>query len=352
MRNPGSVELGDVIVHILDPRGRGFVASERTLPLTDDLKAYFATHVRNSLEDVSAKAATFKAIDDQAVSGVCDRLLKGQTDLVTGSGTLARRLYAIMSSDRRISPGDLVVCFYEAANTPDVRHLALLKIDPSQVFRHTTKTDAQGRTYVAFEVETEAMPTVRERLQKCAFIRPLDPRPDYDMLLLDRQAGMARDVAKFFAEDFLGVDPAFDARMRTNLLYRSLVSARNQLTPDAISRQEQADLDDAIRGAMTLKQIDVDTWIDGLDASPEVKAQIERVVSKNLPDRKFELDRPAAQSLVKKRRFRGDDGLKVEVRADAYERVVHAVTHVKHDPGKPPYYRVVIHTEKWDEVTR
>jgi hypothetical protein len=257
-----------------------------------------------------------------------------------------------MSKDRRISTGDLVVCFYEAENTPNARYLALLKIDPSRVFRHTTKTDAQGRTYVGFEVESEAMPTVRERLQKCAFIRPLAPRPDYDMLLLDRQAGMARDVAKFFAEDFLGVDSAFDARMRTNLLYRSLVSARNQLTPDVISRQEQADLDDAIRGAMALERINVDTWIDGLDASPQVKAHIERVVAKNLPDRKFELDRPAAQALIRKRRFRGDGGLKVEVRADAYDQVVHAVRHVSEAPGKPPYYEVVIHTERWDEVTR
>ncbi|RLC75636.1 MAG: hypothetical protein DRJ03_29950 [Chloroflexi bacterium] len=352
MRNPGTVQLEDVIVHMLNPQGRGLITSERTLPLNDDLRAYFVAHVKNSLENVTAKAAKFKEINDQLVSGVCAALLDGALDLVAGSQTLALRLYDIMSSDRRISPGGLVVCFYKATNYPKVRHLALLKIDPSEVFRHETKFDKQGKRYVGFEVETEAMPSVRERLQKCAFIQPLRPRPDYDMILLDRQAGMDRDVAKFFAEDFLGADPAFDARMRTNLIYQSLVSARNQLYPESISLQEQADLDEAIKSAIASKQINVDTWLEGLHVSPEVKTQIDRVVSKNLPDRKFELDRPTALRLISKRRFRGDNGLKVEIRADSYDQVMHSITYVKDDPGKPPYFEVVIHTEKWDEVTR
>jgi len=349
MRNPGTITLGDVIVHMLDPRGAGLTRSQRTLPLSEELADYFAAHVRNSLEDGSAKAATFKAIEDDAVSGVCDGLLKGDIGLVPGSRTLARRLYDIMAKDRRISAGDLVVCFYQAANYPD-RCLALLKIDPSRVFRHTTLTDDEGRRYVGFEVEEEAMPTTRERLQKCAFVQPLEPRPDYDMLLLDRQAGMARDVAKFFADDFLGADLTFDARARTRILYGSVVSARNQLS-DVISRDEQAALDRAIQGAMASDRVDVDAWIDGLPLPQEAKERIETVVAKNLPDRKFDLDKSAAKSLTKRRRFRGDDGLKVEMETGAYRRLVHDVELVEDDPGRPPYHRVVIHTERWEEVT-
>jgi nucleoid-associated protein YejK len=352
MRNPGTVELGDVIVHMLNPRNGGLVTSQRTLPMSDELKTYFATHIRNSLEDGSAKAATFRGIDEEDVSGVCHGLLEGSIDLVSGSQELARRLYAIMSRDRRISAGDLVVCFYEAANYAGVRYLGLLKIDPSQVFRHTTKTDEEGRKYVGFEVETEAMPTVRERLQKCAFVRPLDPRPDYDTLLLDRQAGVEREVAKFFADDFLGADLAFDARMRTRIFYRSAVSARNQLYPERISEQEQAKLDDAIRTAMASKRINVDTWTDGLPLPPAAKSRVTALMTKNLPDKVFDVDEAIGESLTRKRRFQGDSGLKLEVPTDAYEQVIESVKYVKGTPGKPPYYEVIIHTETWDEVTR
>lgn len=355
MRNPGTVQLEQVILHMLTPRDdreNGLITSERTLPLNDDLREYFVTHIRNSLEDASAKAAKFEVINNQSVSGICADLLEGTLDLVAGSQMLAQHLYEIMSRDSRISPGDLTVCFYRATEYPDTRFLAMLKIDPSEAFRHETKTDAQGRRYVGFEIETEVMPTVRERLQKCAFIQPLDPRPDYDMLLLDRQAGMERDVAKFFADDFLGVDLAFDARMRTNTLYQRLITARNQLSPEVISPQDLAQLDRAIHAAMASERIDLDTWLNGLPVSSEVKVRINAVVSERLPDRQFDLDENAAQKLIGRRRFRGDSGLKVEMPAKAYDQVVNSVSFVEDALGRPPYYEVILHTEKWDEVTR
>jgi hypothetical protein len=350
MRNPGTITLDSLIVHILDPEGRGLVLSQRALPLNDELTKYFATHIRNALQDPSAKAASFKAIDEEAVSGCCGALLCGDTELVPGSHDLARPLYAIMAHDKRISAGDLVVGFYRAANYADARYLALLKMDPSPVFRHTTKTDDQGRDYVGFEVEDEAMPTTRERLQKCAFVQPLDPRPDYDMLLLDRQAGMEREVAKFFADDYLGVDLTFDARRRTTILYGSVVSARNRIRP-IVSKGQLAGLDQAIRTLMAAEKVSVADWIDNLNLPAEAKGEIEQVVTKNLPDRKFELDRTAAGRLTSKRVFRGDDGLKLEVGPGTYDQVIQRTTYVEDAPGRPPYYEIVIHTERWDEVS-
>jgi hypothetical protein len=91
MRDPGTIDLHGVIVHMLDPQGLGLTTSQRSLPLTDDLAAYFAAHVRNSLEDPSAKAATFMEIDDQAVSGVCAALLEGEP------------LCAAMGNDQRLA---------------------------------------------------------------------------------------------------------------------------------------------------------------------------------------------------------------------------------------------------------
>jgi cbb3-type cytochrome oxidase subunit 3 len=38
MRNPGAVKLDQVIVHMLNPEGRGLVTSERALLLNDELR--------------------------------------------------------------------------------------------------------------------------------------------------------------------------------------------------------------------------------------------------------------------------------------------------------------------------
>jgi hypothetical protein len=356
MRYATDIQLDQLIVHILDPwRPDGFVLSERTLPLDSNqrLANYFAAHIQNSLQDSGARAARFVTLDDSAASGICTALLDGRLDLVEGSRQLAERLYGIIARDQRISAGDLAVGFYRAGNRPHVPHyLALLKIDPSEVFRHKTERDPQGNLYVSFEIETNVMPTTREKIQKCAFVQPLDPRPEYDMMLLDRQVRptVPVPVARFFAEDFLGAQLALDPRQRTDRLYRSLVSAHNQLRP-VLRPQEDESLRQAIDGAITSASINIDTWLEALRLPEEPKQHIDRVVSQELPDREFEIDTIYAEQLTRKRRFRGDYDLRVEVSAERYNEVIRSVEHIE-DPGEPAYYRIVIHTERWDEIPR
>lgn len=356
MRYTTDIRLDELIVHIVDPRRPdGLVLSERTLPLdgNERLIDYFVTHIQNSLQDPAARAANFVELDDQAASGVCQALLEGTLSLIEGSRRLAERLYQIIARDRRISAGDLAVGFYRAGNRPHIpRYLALLKIDPSEVFRHTTARDPQGNLYVSFEIETDVLPTTRERLQKSAFIQPLDPRPEYDMMLLDRQVRppVPLPVARFFAEDFLGAELALDARQRTHRLYTSVVSAHNQLRPELTPQEDEA-LHEAVYSAITYTSINIDTWLAALPLPEEAKQIIDQIVSQELPDREFEIDRTYAQQLIRKRRFRGDHGLRVELSAERYSQVIQSVEHVS-EPGEPPYYRVEIHTEKWEEVLR
>jgi hypothetical protein len=239
MRDATNIQLDQLIIHILDPkRPDSPVLSECTIPLEGDQRIvdYFVTHIQNSLKNPTAKAARFVVIDDEIVSGVCKALLEDRLDLVEGSRRLAQGLYEIIAEDRRINACDLgscnsfirairdpfcrfyhefhewtndtnfnrlffgkhlAVCLYRAENQHSVsRYLALLSIEPSEVFRHKKEHDPQGNLYVNYEIETEIMPTTREKLQKCAFIQGLEPRPDYDMMMLDRQK--REGVAKFF----------------------------------------------------------------------------------------------------------------------------------------------------------
>jgi hypothetical protein len=356
MRDATDIQLDQLIVHILDSgHSNGLVLSQRTLPLDREprLMEYFLGHIKNSLQDPAATAARFVALDGETTAAACRALVEGSLELVEGSRRLAQELYKIIAADRRISAGDLAVCLYRAGNYPHIpRYLALLKLDPSEVFRHKTERDSQGHLYVRFELEGDVLPTTRERLQKCAFVQPLDPRPGYDMMLLDRQVRppVPRPVAKFFSEDFLGTEPAFDARKRTDTLYRGLVSARNQLHLQLKAEEDEA-LRQAIDTAVRSAFINMDAWIEALPLSAKCKEHIDQVVSQELPDREFEVDTTYLQELSRKRRFRGDHGLRVEVSADRYSQVIQSVE-PKNEPGVPPYYRVVIHTERWEEVPR
>ena len=356
MRYAADIQFQQLVVHILAPwHPSGLVLSETTCPLTDNplLVEYFTSHIENSLGDQATKAAKFKEIATETTAGMCQGVLDGSLDLVEGSRQLAGWLYDIMARNRAIKAGDLAVCLFRAGNRPEIpRYLALLKLDPSAVLRHVTQRDAQDKLFVSFEVQQDVLPTTRERLQKCAFVQPLAPRPDYDMMLLDRQVGRReeRAVAKFFAEDFLNCEMALDARQRTHHFYVGALNAYSTLRPQLDPEEDEA-LRQGIDAVVASKSVDVDQWLSSLPLEEDHKATIDRIVSEQLPDREFDIDREyAAQRLVQRRRFRGDFDLRVDVRADRFDQIVKKAEWCK-EPGEPGYFEVVIHTRRWREVT-
>ena len=281
MRDATNIQLDELIVHILDPRNPdGMVLSECAIPLEENqlLRNYFINHVKNSLKLSTANAAVFEAIDEKIVSGICNDLLKGTIDLVKGSSKLAEKLYDIIAEDKRINACDLAVCFYRAeCDGITSKYLALLNIEPSEVFRHEMKTDSEGNTYIDFKIEKDVMPTTGEQLQKCAFIQNLNPRSNYDMILVDRQK-RGQEVAKFFVKDFLGAKPALDTQQRTKKLYESLRLAHNKLRLELKPEQDKS-LDQAIRVAIKSTHINVETWVDALPISKEHKNVITQTIS-------------------------------------------------------------------------
>lgn len=351
MRDCEGIYIEQIIVHIVDARGAGFVPSQRELPLdsSPELRDYFTSHIRTSIQHSSATAARFRTIREDETSGLCAALHDGDMNLVQASQRIAGRLFEILENDRRTKGADLAVCFYHAENYPDRRFLALLKVDPSQVFQHQIETDDEGRRFVNYVLEPRAF--THEKLQKCAFIRALEPRhPEYDMILLDRQVAdlRRRDVAQYFARDFLDAENAYDARERTEILYRSLLRIYNQLeTPE-----EKTTLDSHVQSIVRSRRFDSEQWVASLPFSEDATRQIDQTLHEALPDRSFEIDPTLGERLRRKRVFRGNYDLKVQVDAEHYEDVVRDVRIVDDDPDRSPYYRITIETEKWDEVTR
>lgn len=360
MRDATNINIDELIIHILDPQGQGLVLSSVPVPIdgNEALVEYFSRHILTSLKDSGIKAARFRNINPEQPSGVCRDLLRGEVPLVDGSHRLAQELYSILERDQRITPGDLAVCFFKAENYPYSRFLAIMKVDPSQIFSHVIRQDRRGRTYVSFETNTQAF--TNERLQKCAFIQPIDPRhPEFDMLLLDRQrrgfetpspTASQIAIARFFSESFLDAQEVFDARKFTDLVYRGLVNAENRLR-DRLTDEQNTVLEEQVHQAVTSRRLNLDNWLGELPLPEEYKAEIEQSISTRIPSREFPLDRNFSQQLVSKIKFRGDHGLRLEVPSENYFTLIVSEERVTDDPERPPYYRIVIETEDWKRLT-
>jgi hypothetical protein len=320
MRNAVNVRVERAIVHILDHRHNNLTLSDLELRLTPDerLQEYFDAQVVNALADGEAHAANFAQGGQEKTKEICIDLVDGRGGFVKCSKELAQRLYDAVGSDKRIAPGNLIVCLCSASNLTKP-FLALLKIDPSQVLV-TRVSKSEGRRAVTFDIRGDVLPTVRERLQKAALVRHPRTRVEYDLLLLDRQVKGA--AADFFAKTFLNARPALDARSRTDRFYMSVQSAYNALRP-TLDAEQSEDLLTQLDAALEVKRLNTDVWVQALDLPEEAKSVIRTNLDEQLPDREFDVDTAyASQQLVKKRRFRGDYNTLFEVEADHYATVV------------------------------
>jgi hypothetical protein len=338
MRDITNITIEELIIHILDPEGQGLVLSSVDLPLEGSpaLVSYISNHILTSIKDTTIKTARFRNINPEQPSGICRGLLRNEISLVEGSQNMARALYEILERDHRITPGDLALCLFQAENYPYSRFLAILKVDPSQIFQHMVREDARGNTYVSFEPVPKAFTS--EKLQKCAIIQPLEPRhPEFDMLLLDRQRRGMEDIAiaRFFSESFLDAKEAFDARKYTNKLYSGLVEAQN-LVRDQMSEDEEGDFAARIQDAVSSRRMNIDTWIDDLPYEEPVKQGIESSLSAHVPQREFVLDRKLSHQLTRKVKFRGDFNLKLEVTSENYYTVVVSEERITDDHERGP----------------
>lgn len=357
MRDADGIQIEEMIVHILDARGRGLILSRASIPIDGEenqaLRNYFTAHISDSLGTPAATAARFKHTGENTPFSLCLGLLNSSLSLVDASQELARLLYAILERDIRTTPADLAVCFYTTENYPGQRFLAILKIDPSEVFRHVVVTDDRGDPYyVTYQPDPNAF--TREKLQKCAFVRDLDPRrrDDYDMILLDRQVRdrRRRDVARYFQEEFLDAEDALDDSKRTDRLYFGIVNGLNAITSE-LDPRERLQLNQQVEAAITATEINLDDWIDRLPVPEWARERLDQSIRQRLPDRAFSLDPNYGKKLVRKRYFEGNFGFKLQVDRDDYDQIFQEVEPVRGDDGEIEYHRIVLHVPGWKEVT-
>jgi hypothetical protein len=230
LATPSPIVVRRAIVHNLDPlhEQRPFL-SEAELELRPEakLKDYLEKHIANVLDDDDTGKAVFSSNGENVAAAHCRSIIESPNSrkgFVSSSQELAKRLFEAMRNDHRIRAGSLAICIFHKSDDTDAAHLALVKLDLGEVILQRTGKDPEGYRVVRFEVHENGLPSTRERLHKAAIIKP-----DYDLLLLDRQ--VSEMAASFFAQKFLGAEPAQDSETQTALYAAAVKQAVSKLQP-------------------------------------------------------------------------------------------------------------------------
>lgn len=341
VRDADEVTVQRAVVHVLDHRGEGLILSDDELAfnVNKPLRDYFSEQVKKALDDAQIGAAHFSTDGEQGAIRECQRILTDGNHLVASSKTLATLLFNAMSNDERILPGSLAVCLYTASNYPEKNFLALIKLDPMRAFVQNIER-RQGKKFVSYEERGNVMPTKGEKLHKAAIIPPAGTSNNFDLLLLDRQT--AKVAANFFAFTFLNTIPALDPTEATEKLFYATLNAYNRLTllprtdPAHLEPEDAYALQQHVQAALQTPVVNLRKWIAALPLKAEAKAVVAQEIGRKLPGEGQVLvnQQHARDTLLKKKRFRGEQGVVFEVNSDSYDDVVMEVKVTTRPDGK------------------
>lgn len=318
MRDYTNIIVVAAAIHIVAPREGRLTLTHALLDIDEGVADFLAHHVQRGLGDAKAAAADFIGSAPNHAGPIARAALDGSRDLLAASRELAKKLYEATEEDERVSDGTLAVL--SCTGDEDKPFIALLKLDPSDQFSAVIDQDDAGNDMVRLEVRSDVLPSVRERVQKSAFIQPIGG--EYDMLLVDRQR-RGTTVSKFFIRDFLLAELTFDARARTEELVRTLYHTENEVAVHLDADQARR-LHRYLDGQVMGTSVNTNNLVDGLPVPEDLKVPFRRRLDEHLPDREFDIDDDTVRRLQRRYTFRGDNDLAVSARADAWDDMVDA----------------------------
>lgn len=313
MRNVSELAIEKVIIHILNNREENPTLIDFPLELTNDIYSLFEKHIKNSINDESTRIAKFDG-DINVVKECCKSIIKSpDNNFVPKSKEIAKYLFDIMKNNNNISPANFAVCIYSINNE---KNIALLKMDFSKLIQTKVENIGDKKKKIKVIVSSNGIPNNKQKLQKCVFIRPDDPKNDYDIILLDRQAIKSKKddmVANFFSNAFLHCKLTKTDRDNTRMFkaYTQKFIEKNYSDNVAKSEDIRSHLFSTLKSAeeVNIKSFAEEVFSDNEDKKKEYISYI----SENLGDFKFNIDKSWVNTYIRRKRIKTNTNVEINI---------------------------------------
>lgn len=325
MRDSTGVKVSKAIVHLVDTKNNEVTLSDGDMPLAGnkELKDFLCKHIEHSLADSASRSACFMRDGGQQSEVLPHAMgvVEGKGSFVEHTKKMTEHLSSV--SGKSTSSGAILFCKYTAENYPKKNFLAILKLDPTIGFQKKERK-SKGKTYIRFEKVADLIPSAKERLLKCAFIRYRKVTKgkefkDFDLMVLDRQ--QPDEPARYFSGDFLGTQWFKDSSELTETFFFSANEILDDLRDD-LGRKKSEIVRKAIDAAINSNEVEIASWADNLNVKKSAKDEIKEKLLNDIPDAKFETDENVAGRLTKRRIFKGAHGFRLSMYSDGYDELV------------------------------
>ena len=318
MEYVNDINILEGVIHILDNNSDEPILNEYKMDLNEDVYKFLYKHVERVLKDEELKYAVFNP-ERHIVKEVSQEFLNGiNNDIVEVSKELARQMFAVMNGNGNIPSCDLIILSLSTDQGP---MLGILKMDYVKNFTH--KVDfVQDKIGIGIVPQSAGLPASSQRIQKCAFIKPIREDNGIDLMVIDKQKKSKDEDeygANYFINNFLGCTIINNERDMT----KTFLKAAETWTRNNIS--EDADKAEQIRSKIKSKlkedeTININELSEELfKEEPHIVENFKEFTSSQGLEEEFMVDKQWVEKKLKRVRLKIDKHIDLYITEDAYD---------------------------------
>ncbi|WP_125153390.1 nucleoid-associated protein [Clostridium rectalis] len=312
------VNINEAVIHILDNNSDEPILNEYKLKLDEETYNFLLKHLERCLKDEELKYAVFNN-ERNIVKELSQEYLNGQNDLVEVSKEMGRQLFILMQSNGNIPSCDLIVVSISTEYGPMI---VIMKMDYVKNYTHSVNF-VEDKVGINIVPELTGLPISSQKIQKCAFIKPVREDNEFDLMIIDKQKKSKDEDygANYFINKYLGCKIIENERDMT----KTFVRATEQWT--RANLKENADEAEKLRSKIkkTLKEEDnvsiykvsEDIFGDNKDAKANF---VEYVSSEGVGDC-VAIDKNWVEKKFKRIRLKIDRDIDLYINEEAYNDI-------------------------------
>ncbi|MCY6372429.1 nucleoid-associated protein [Clostridium ganghwense] len=311
------VTINEAIVHILDNNSEEAILNEYKLDLNEEVYTFLNKHIQKSLKDEELKYAVFNK-EKNIVKDISQQFLYGESALLEASKELAQQMFLLMRSKGSIASCDLIVVSISTEYGP---LLGILKMDYIKNYVHTIDF-INNKIGVNIIPQFTGLPGSGQKLQKCAFIKPMKEESSFNLMVIDKQTQNKNSeeyASNYFITNYLGCTVIENERDMT----KNFVTAVEKWTRTNL--KENAEAQEMVRSTIKKKLSEEEKFEvkavaeDLFKDKTETKQNFVEFVKEQSGAETIAVDREWVEKKFKRIRLKIDKDIDLYINEEAYK---------------------------------
>ena len=241
MEYVNDINIIEAVINVLDNNADEPILNEYKLDLSDEIYKFLYKHIEKAFSDEELKYAVFNP-EKHIVKEISQEFLTGRNkDIISIAREFSKQMFYIMKANKNIPSCDLITVYISTDHGP---MLGILKMDYIKNFTH--KVDfVNEKIGIGIVEQATGLPASSQKVQKCAFIKPIRENQAVDLMIIDKQKKSKDDEdygANYFINHYLGCTVVQNERdMTKGFMKAAETFTRNNIIDDAAKAVEVRD---------------------------------------------------------------------------------------------------------------